>query len=72
MTKDQFSALLEKIQQEEREVREAGTKHIRSFKSYTEYLVWLLREKRNGFRILCHNCNRAIWRCGSCPHGNGI
>lgn len=49
-----------------------GTKHIRSFSNYTNYLSWLVSRKRAGFRILCHNCNQARSRWGQCPHGKGI
>jgi hypothetical protein len=46
-----------------------GAKHIRSFKSGpTGYYSWLLKEKREGFRVLCHNCNFARGRYGYCPH----
>lgn len=45
-----------------------GKKHIASFKSFSAYQRWLLKEKRQGFRVLCHNCNLARGFYGYCPH----
>ena len=45
-----------------------GKKHRAGFASYPAYLRWLLEEKREGFRILCHNCNLSCGFYGYCPH----
>jgi hypothetical protein len=34
------------------------------------YTKWLLSEKRDGFQVLCHNCNSAKGFYGYCPHEN--
>lgn len=45
-----------------------GTKHIRSYRTYTAYMLWMTEELRPGFRVLCHNCNMATARGQICPH----
>jgi len=33
-----------------------GLKHIRQFRWTGQYYDWLLKEKRDGFQVLCMNC----------------
>lgn len=50
----------------------AGSKHRESFGCGWNYkfLKWLLAEFRNEIRLLCCNCNWAIYRYGVCPHAS--
>lgn len=32
------------------------------------YYMWLLEQKREGYRVLCHNCNASLGHYGYCPH----
>jgi hypothetical protein len=49
-----------------------GASHRRSIggKSGHAFYLWL---RRNGYpkgmRVLCYNCNMALWLYGACPHG---
>ena len=47
-----------------------GKRHIASFKGNQYYYKWLLVERREGFRVLCHNCNLSLGFYGYCPHEN--
>lgn len=31
---------------------------------------WLHKDRPEGFRVLCHNCNQSLGAYGYCPHGN--
>lgn len=45
-----------------------GRKHLLSFGNRLwDYYKWLLAEKREGFQVLCANCNTAK-NYGICPH----
>jgi hypothetical protein len=45
-----------------------GKAHRDSFDSSDAYYRWLLQKRRPEFRVLCHNCNFAVWCLGKCPH----
>lgn len=52
-----------------------GAEHRRSLKQSdrAHFYRWLKRNNfPKGFQILCANCNRAKWRCGTCPHQRKI
>ena len=37
-------------------------------KAKEPFYRWLLKERREGIRVLCHNCNCARGSFGYCPH----
>jgi len=45
-----------------------GTKHRQNFTSNQAFYRWLLDERRDGFQVLCYNCNCAKGAFGECPH----
>lgn len=45
-----------------------GNQHRKTFSTYYEYVRWLLKELRDGFRVLCYNCNHATKDGDPCPH----
>ena len=45
-----------------------SNKHIKQFRDLRCYYKWLLEEKREDFRTLCHNCNLSRGFYGYCPH----
>ena len=45
-----------------------GIKHRRTFTSRQRYWRWLAEKRREGFRVLCHNCNHSRGMYGYCPH----
>ena len=49
-----------------------GNIHKREIgKTGSGFYKWIIRNKfPTGFRVLCHNCNHAVWVLGKCP-GNG-
>lgn len=47
-----------------------GAQHRKTI-NRTRFLHWLLKERRDGFQILCSNCNMAKGRYGRCPHAPG-
>lgn len=49
-------------------VHGGGRKHRQTFDSGVRYHQWLLAEHREGFRVLCHNCNMSHGLYGYCPH----
>jgi hypothetical protein len=51
-------------------VNGGGTKHLREIK--TDLGSWLRKNNypKEGFRVLCHNCNSAFGFYGYCPHNN--
>lgn len=46
-----------------------GGKHRKSMKGYSsKFIKWLIDDYREGFQVLCHNCNCARGFYGYCPH----
>lgn len=45
-----------------------GGEHRRTIGRGSVLVNYLLREKRAGVRVLCHNCNQARGQYGRCPH----
>ena len=45
-----------------------GRKHREQFTSNDALYRWLKQEQREGFRVLCYNCNCARGNFGKCPH----
>jgi hypothetical protein len=44
-----------------------GSAHRKTFTT-VNFIHWLLKEKREGIQVLCHNCNQAKGAYGCCPH----
>lgn len=46
-----------------------GTQHRKKVGSGTGFFLWIIKNNYpSGYRILCHNCNHAVWVYGKCPH----
>lgn len=53
-------------------IKGGGKKHRASFAGYPAFLRWLLEKKREGFRVLCHNCNLSLGFYRYCPHESSL
>jgi hypothetical protein len=49
-----------------------GAKERAKHSTYSTFMRWLRKERRQGVFILCFNCNKARSTYGRCPHKNGV